>query len=61
MANRPARAPIDRLATASETPFEEEAVICFKNGQAGVEPLALRDHDDVESRGELIPTENLSY
>jgi len=45
----------------SEVPFEEVAVICFKNGQAGVEPLALGNDDHIKPGGELIPTENLSY
>jgi hypothetical protein len=44
-----------------EASFEEVAVISFKNGQAGVEPLTFGNDDDIEPIGEFIPTENLSY
>jgi hypothetical protein len=36
------------------------AVIGFKNSQAGVEQVALRDDDDVEARGDVVATEDLS-
>ena len=42
------------------TAFNDLAVISFKDGQAGVEQLALRDDDDVEPRRNLVPTKNLS-
>jgi len=37
------------------------SVIGFKDSQAGVEHLALRHHDDVVARRELVATENLAY
>ena len=37
------------------------AVIGFKNSQADAEELALRHHDDVVARRDLVATENLSY
>lgn len=40
--------------------MEGESVVSFKDGQAGVEQLALRDHDDVEPGRDLGATENLS-
>ncbi len=52
---------MDRLSPVSEAPFEEVAIICFKNGQAGVEPPAFGNDDDIEPWRELVPTENLSY
>src|ERR1700736_3561872 len=65
------RTPIDRpvsriirdvvLAALPETTFEEISVVSFKNRQAGVEQLALRDDHDVKSRRDLVTTENLSY
>ena len=36
------------------------SVISFKNSQAGVEQFALGDDDDVEARGDLVSTEDLS-
>ncbi len=36
------------------------AVIGFKNSQAGVEQVALRDDDDVEAGRDVVPTEDLS-
>ena len=48
-------------ARCRETPFEEVAIVGFKDGQAGVEQLALRDDDDVEPGRDLVATENLSY
>ena len=36
------------------------AIVSFKNGQRGVEQLALGDDDDVEALRDLIPTENIS-
>jgi hypothetical protein len=40
--------------------LEEVPVIGFKDGQAGVEQLTPGYDDDVTSRGNLIPTEDLS-
>jgi hypothetical protein len=37
------------------------AVIGFKDGQAGVEQLALGHDDNVKPRCDLVTTENLSY
>ena len=45
------------LAKAS---FDEVSVISFKDAQAGVEILALRNDDDVEPRRYLISTKYLS-
>lgn len=45
----------------TETAFEGDAVVLFKNTQAGVEQLALRDDDDIEPRRNLVSTEDLSY
>jgi hypothetical protein len=44
----------------AEASFDEVSVISFKDAQAGVEILALRDDDDVESWRDLVPTKNLS-
>ena len=48
--------PVDTGATLDET-----SVFGFKNGQGGVEQVAVGDDDDVEPRGDLVATENLSY
>jgi len=40
--------------------FDEVSVISFKGTQAGVEKFAFGDHDDVESRRNLVSTKNLS-
>jgi hypothetical protein len=53
--------PEGALAALPETTFEEIPVVSFKNYQAGVEQLALRDDHDVKSRRDLVATENLSY
>lgn len=42
------------------TAFNDLAVISFKDGQGGVEQLALGDDDDVEPRRDVVPTKNLS-
>ena len=47
-------------ASAART-LQELSVFGFKNGQAGVEQLAFRHHDDVVARSDLVQTENLSY
>ena len=50
-------------ASAARTPqltFDEGSVIGFKDSQAGVEQATLGDDDDVESRRDLVATENLS-
>jgi hypothetical protein len=54
-ARRPIRAT--RLGTA----FKDPTVVSFKDGQAGVEQLTLRDDDDVEPCCNVVPTKNLSY
>jgi hypothetical protein len=41
--------------------LDETSVFSFKNGQAGVEQVAVGNDDDVESRSDLVATENLSY
>lgn len=46
-------------ASAART-LQELSVFGFKNGQAGVEQLALRDDDDVAARRDFVQTENLS-
>ncbi len=56
-----ARTGPERSSPLAGTPFEQGSVIGFKNGQAGVEQLAPGDDDDVESRSDLVATENLSY
>src|SRR6185436_7430819 len=53
------RTPTGR-SPATETSFEQGSVIGFKGAQAGVEQVTLRDDDDVEPRGDLIATEDLS-
>lgn len=45
----------------AEAAREEVSVIGFKGGQGSVEQLALWDDDDVEARGDVVTTENLSY
>jgi hypothetical protein len=40
--------------------FDEGSVFSFKDGQAGIEQAALGNDDDVETRRDLVPTENLS-
>jgi hypothetical protein len=47
-------------ASAART-LQELSVFGFKNGQAGVEQLALRDDDEVVARRDFVQTENLSY
>src|SRR5919204_3190212 len=49
-----------RARIAVEATFEKASVIGFKERQAGVEQLTLRDDDDVEALRECITTENLS-
>ena len=43
-----------------KTSFDEVSVISFKDTQAGVEKLALRDDHDVEPWGDLVSTKDLS-
>jgi hypothetical protein len=47
--------------TRAQTPVEGGAVIGFKDGQGDVEQLAFGDDDDVETRRDVVATENLSY
>src|SRR5215467_6273200 len=47
-------------APSAEASFDEVSVISFKGAQAGVEILAFRNDDDVESRRDLVPTKYLS-
>ena len=44
----------------AEASFDEVSVISFKGAQAGVEKFTLRDHDDIESWGDLVTTKDLS-
>jgi hypothetical protein len=44
----------------AETTLDEGAVISFKDTQIGVDQFALWDDNDVESRCDLVSTENLS-
>jgi hypothetical protein len=60
MSSAKARRTPSRRSPATETPFNESSVIGFKVAQAGVEQVRLRDDDYVESRGDLIATEDLS-
>jgi hypothetical protein len=41
--------------------MEDLSEFDFKGSQAGVEQIPFRDDDDVEPRGGLGATENLSY
>ncbi len=43
-----------------ETALEDLAIISFKDGQRGVEQITFRDDDDIESRGDVVLTKNLS-
>lgn len=49
------------LSRRSKPAFEGGAVIGFKDGEAGPKELALGHDDDVESRRNVIMTEDLSY
>jgi len=44
----------------ASTPFEQAAVFAFKGSPADVEQGALRDDDDIESWGNLIPAKDVS-
>ena len=44
----------------AEASFDEVSVISFKGAQVGVEKFPLRDDHDVESRGDLVATKDLS-
>jgi hypothetical protein len=57
---RHSRTPGRHSAALTQASFDEVSVISFKGAQAGVEKLPLRNDDDVESRGDLVSTENLS-
>jgi hypothetical protein len=43
-----------------QTALNGLAIISFKDGQAGVEEVALGNDDDVKTLGDLVSTENLS-
>jgi len=45
----------------TNTAFKAVAIVGFKNGQCGVEHLALGDDDDIKPRRDVVTTENLSY
>jgi hypothetical protein len=60
MRMRHRRTPGRHSAGWPEASFDEVSVISFKGAQAGVEELTLGDHDDVESRRDLVSTKNLS-
>jgi hypothetical protein len=47
-------------SAATETSLDEVSVIGFKDVQAGVEQVALRDDDDVKAGGDFVATEDLS-
>ena len=49
------------LAPLTHATLDEASVFCFKDGQAGVEQVAVGDDDDVEPGSDLVATENLSY
>jgi hypothetical protein len=49
------------LSPLSGATLDETSVFSFKNGQAGVEQVAVGNDDDVEPRSDLVATENLSY
>ncbi len=51
----PASSPLGAEAT-----FKCIEVISFKNSQTGVEQLALGHDNDVEARGDLVSTKDLS-
>jgi hypothetical protein len=44
----------------TQASFDEGSVINFKGAQAGVKQLALRDHDHIEPRRDLVSTKDLS-
>ena len=54
------RTPGRHSAALAKASFDEVSVIGFKGAQAGVEKFALGDYDDVEPRGDLVSTKNLS-
>src|SRR5437870_6952028 len=45
----------------TDTAFKAVAIVGFKDGQAGVEHLALGYDDDIKPGRDVVPTENLSY
>jgi len=49
------------LLTLSHPTLDETSVFGFKDGQAGVEQVAVGHDDDIEAHGDLVATENLSY
>jgi hypothetical protein len=49
------------LSPLTGATLDETSVFSFKKGQGGVEQVAVGDDDDVEPRGDLVATENLSY
>jgi hypothetical protein len=57
---RAARTAGRESAASGKTAGEQMSVIGFKGVQGGIEEIALRHDDDVETRRDLITTENLS-
>ena len=55
------RTAVVSLSPLTGATLDETSVFGFKNGQGGVEQVAVGDNDDVEPRGDLVATENLSY
>ena len=45
----------------TDTAFKAVAIIGFKDGQGGVEHLALGYDHDIKPRRDVVTTENLSY
>ena len=61
MAARARRTGCDGRGRFSETAFDERSVLSFKSSEAGFEKIALGYNDDVESKCDFVPPENLSY
>jgi len=55
-----ARRTPSQLSAATKASFDEGAVVGFKDVQAGSQQIALRDHDDVIARSNLVSTEDFS-
>jgi hypothetical protein len=45
----------------SHATLDETSVFGFKDGQAGAEQVAVGHNDDIEARGDLVASENLTY
>ena len=61
MSARATRTASDGLAALANTALDDVSVVGFKDAQVCVEQVALGNHHNVESRRDLIATENLSY